>query len=326
MSEQEDNGLTLEGLAQRLEALEQAEEAQRMEELERREPSMVGQGSILEGLAQRVEALEGENALLRQEAEALRAFSGRGRRGEPASEFAAPARKRSLLRRAAGAALGVVRSYSYFDQVFCDYMQARYIEPDGIGVFGGTVWTEQYTAGRWAVLGRNTKADSSGFIGGGRTGGVRGEASAEGGTGVYGKGQRTGVRGEGPRTGVEGHAGPASASGGFAGSAGVVGTTSSSFASSGVFGAALFPSAGHGVVGQGNGPDYAGVRGSSDSGYGGFFTGARAPLRLFPASSAGRPTGNHRKGELYMDSNAALYVCTAEGTPGTWRRFTTTAA
>lgn len=326
MGAEEGNGPTLEGLAQRLEALEQAEEAQRMEELERREPSMVGQGSTLEGLAQRVEVLEGENALLRQEAEALRAFLGRGGRGEPASASAGPARKRSLLRRAAGATLGVVRSFSYFDQVSCDYLQARYIElTGGMSVYGSTVWAEQWTAGRWAVQGRNNKADSSGFIGGGRTGGVRGEASAEGGTGVYGTGQRTGVRGEGPRAGVEGHAGTASASGGFTGSAGVVGTSSAAN-SSGVFGAVLFPSVGHGVVGQGNGPDHAGVRGFSDSGYGAFFTGARAPLRLFPASSVGRPTGNHRKGELYMDSNAALFVCTAEGTPGTWRRFTTTAA
>jgi hypothetical protein len=49
-------------------------------------------------------------------------------------------------------------------------------------------------------------------------------------------------------------------------------------------------------------------------------------LRLVPSNATGKPTfGAHSKGELYMDSAARLSVCTKGGSPGTWRRFTTTA-
>jgi hypothetical protein len=42
--------------------------------------------------------------------------------------------------------------------------------------------------------------------------------------------------------------------------------------------------------------------------------------------TAGRPTtGEHTKGALYMDLEGALFVCTGEGTPGTWEKVTTTA-
>jgi hypothetical protein len=48
-------------------------------------------------------------------------------------------------------------------------------------------------------------------------------------------------------------------------------------------------------------------------------------LRLVPEGTAGKPTtGSHTEGELYMDSKAALYVCVASGTPGRWRKVTTT--
>src|SRR5215208_616061 len=71
----------------------------------------------------------------------------------------------------------------------------------------------------------------------------------------------------------------------------------------------------------------SGVRGSSNSLYGGLFQGGKAPLKLQPSHTGGRPTtGQHTKGELFMDSGGALFVCTADGTPGTWRRFTTTSA
>ncbi|MEJ7655126.1 MAG: hypothetical protein WKH64_18215 [Chloroflexia bacterium] len=40
----------------------------------------------------------------------------------------------------------------------------------------------------------------------------------------------------------------------------------------------------------------------------------------------GKPTtGAHLIGELFLDRAAALWICTASGTPGTWRRVTTTA-
>jgi hypothetical protein len=62
------------------------------------------------------------------------------------------------------------------------------------------------------------------------------------------------------------------------------------------------------------------------SGYGGQFKGGRAQLRLVPSSRIGRPRGGtHSKGEFFMDSNAALFVCVMGGTPGRWRKISTTA-
>lgn len=79
---------------------------------------------------------------------------------------------------------------------------------------------------------------------------------------------------------------------------------------------------GYGVQGEG----FTGVRGKGAGGYGGLFEGGKAQMRIVPKSTVGRPTnGNHAKGEVYMDSAAALWVCTVGGTPGTWRKITTTA-
>ena len=70
----------------------------------------------------------------------------------------------------------------------------------------------------------------------------------------------------------------------------------------------------------------AGVVGRNRSGYGGQFEGGKAQLFLKPGGTAGKPTtGAHLKGELYMDSAARLFVCVADGTPGTWKRVDTTA-
>jgi hypothetical protein len=61
-------------------------------------------------------------------------------------------------------------------------------------------------------------------------------------------------------------------------------------------------------------------------GYGGQFKGGRAQLKLVPSSRTGRHRGGtHSKGELYMDSNAALFVCVKGGTPGRWKKVSTTA-
>ena len=66
---------------------------------------------------------------------------------------------------------------------------------------------------------------------------------------------------------------------------------------------------------------------SRDSRYGGKFDGSRAQLLLVPKSGTGRPTtGVHTKGEIYLDSAASVFVCTKTGTPGTWRKVTTTSA
>jgi hypothetical protein len=73
-----------------------------------------------------------------------------------------------------------------------------------------------------------------------------------------------------------------------------------------------------GVDATANGTAVAGV---SNNEVGGYFAGKEAPIRLAAASTAGAPTiGPHHRGELYVDSNGLLYYCTADGTPGTWKK------
>jgi hypothetical protein len=61
------------------------------------------------------------------------------------------------------------------------------------------------------------------------------------------------------------------------------------------------------------------LEGTSASGYGVSATGGLAPLFLTPAGAAGAPTsGTHAVGELYLDADAFLWVCTSAGTPGFW--------
>jgi len=125
------------------------------------------------------------------------------------------------------------------------------------------------------------------------------------------------------------------------GTNGVYGTSSTSSTGSGGVRGKHFGE-GHGVVGEGAGSAYAGVfgrnsattavgsgvRGESSNGYGGLFKGGKAQLRLLPAggTATGKPTsGIHAKGEIYMDSAGALFVCTDGGNPATWRKVTSTA-
>ena len=78
-----------------------------------------------------------------------------------------------------------------------------------------------------------------------------------------------------------------------------------------------------------------GVKGFSQWGYGGMFSGGKyggvfsggqAQLRLEPKIREGRPRGGyHLKGEIYMDLKGALFVCVVSGAPGRWRKVTTTA-
>ena len=50
--------------------------------------------------------------------------------------------------------------------------------------------------------------------------------------------------------------------------------------------------------------------------------GQVAPLLLVPATTAGHPTtGNHSKGEIYVDSNGVIYSCVSAGSPGTWTKI-----
>jgi hypothetical protein len=135
------------------------------------------------------------------------------------------------------------------------------------------------------------------------TPGVTGE-NTFGGIGVYGKGLY-GIQGE--SNGATGQ--------------GVHGINST--AGDGILGDSQ---GGAAIRGRSFGPTGMGVHGEHfGGGYGGQFKGGRAQLRLLPSSRTGRPGGPHSKGELYMDSNAALFVCVKGGTPGRWRKVSTTA-
>ena len=127
--------------------------------------------------------------------------------------------------------------------------------------------------------------------------GIVGDGKGEGGAGVLGRNNDgTGVHGKSSKTGYGGvtaeHTG----------------------------------TAGYGVIGLGKGATGAGVLGRNNAGYGGQFEGGKAQLKLKPAGSVDKPTsGAHTRGEIYMDSAGKLFVCTADGTPGTWRRVQTVA-
>jgi hypothetical protein len=125
-----------------------------------------------------------------------------------------------------------------------------------------------------------------------------------------------GVRGEG-LYGVEGETSGATGQG-------VHGINSS--AGDGVLGDSQ---GGNAIHGRSFGPTGAGVFGEHfGNGYGGQFEGGKAPLRLIPGSTPGRPKDGlgHQKGEIYLDSAGALFVCVKRGKPGRWRKVTTTTA
>ncbi len=87
----------------------------------------------------------------------------------------------------------------------------------------------------------------------------------------------------------------------------------------GVYG---FSTNGDGVLGWSIGGQQYGVHGDSVNYIGGGFSGGIAPLFLDPSNSPNAPTVNtHRTGELYVDSNGAIFYCVAPGTPGTWRKL-----
>lgn len=59
----------------------------------------------------------------------------------------------------------------------------------------------------------------------------------------------------------------------------------------------------------------------SGKGVGGKFTGKSAAIQLTPQSATGAPaTGSHAKGELLVDAAGDMFLCVANGTPGTWRQ------
>jgi hypothetical protein len=181
-------------------------------------------------------------------------------------------------------------------------------DSSGVGVFGQA----KDGQGVWGVLYPGGGGDSAGVYGSNPKGvgvlgkgsfGVQGKASDEDTAAVWGlhEGLGRGVVGECSQgTGVEG-----------SGPNGVVGYSfSDGYAA---------------VVGRNFGVGY-GVSGECAQGYGGTFRGGKAQLKLVPATTRGKPTtGSHVKGEIFMDSAGALFVCAKGGTPGTWRKVSTTA-
>ncbi len=93
------------------------------------------------------------------------------------------------------------------------------------------------------------------------------------------------------------------------------------------FGVLAFSQESHAMVGTATlGSAFVG---NSAQKYGAELGGGKAPVLLVPASAAGRPqaaSGAHAKGELYVDANGDLFLCTASGTPGTWVKVAVTPA
>jgi len=68
--------------------------------------------------------------------------------------------------------------------------------------------------------------------------------------------------------------------------------------------------------------DGYGIYGASPQGIGGAFAGGMAQLRLVPGATAGPPSGStHQMGELYLDSQGNLFLCTLGGASPRWTRL-----
>lgn len=250
-------------------------------------------GLSLEGLAHRLETLERENAELRQEVSALRS-SGTSRGEVPAlrssdrrretgagsSESAGQVSRRSLLSKAGAAAVAAVAAGTLLNT-----REAKALHTNSTGI------TPEYVVTNFVSAWNHINGQA----------GVRGEGNV-GVLGISPNDQQAGVKGEGS-TGVWG--------------------VSSKTSYSGVYGEHTGTS-GHGTVGIGKG-GLAGVLGRNSTGYGGQFEGGKAQLLLKPGATKGKPSGAHTKGEIYMDAAGTLFVCTAGGTPGRWRKVSTTA-
>ena len=292
-AEEEGNGLSLEGLAQKLET-----QTLRLETLERENERMRSENDALQS---KVATLEASEMPPGDEEPARALLDGRVSR-------------RRLLSKAGVAAAGLVVAGALTQR---DIREAK-ADP--------AVFTTD-TNSRGAVEATNTNANGQGVIGKGGDIGVQGYSALSGGIGVIGTGPAYGVYGTSSGGhGVYGQANNVAEAAGVrgAGKTGVWGSTSVS-GYSGVYG--QHTGSGFGLVGDGNGSTRAGVLGRNPSGYGGQFDGGKAQLKLNPKGTTGKPTsGAHLKGEIYLDSAGTLFVCTANGTPGTWRKVTTTAA
>jgi hypothetical protein len=88
----------------------------------------------------------------------------------------------------------------------------------------------------------------------------------------------------------------------------------------GVVGSAAGDTAdGIGVVGIAQGKA-TGVRGWSEGGRGGLFSGRRAQIRLLPAGAATHPKAG-ASGDLFVDATGRLWYCTTGGNPASWKQL-----
>jgi hypothetical protein len=327
-------GLTLEGLAQRLEAL-----TEKLGGLERENETLRTKVAILSEPGTRsteVVALRGSDI-------------HRSKDGESTSKFEGVVSRRSLLSKAGAAAVVAVaagtlvypreaRANHFEPGIEVDWVFAHSDDRSAVtgvsgpgGIYG--VYGRAERPGYYGVAGRNQTNEGGigvdglspsgiGVKGRGKNG-VHGEANSTGWAGVYGNNIDLGygVVGDGSggsNAGVLGR--------GTGGSAGVRGESAGTGAGvPGIHG--LNTGSGPGVMGEAISSSSAGVYGRNPNGYGGRFEGqGKAHLQLIPRDSVGPPTtGGHGKGELAMDRNATLWVCVASGGPGTWRRFATVA-
>jgi hypothetical protein len=280
----------------------------------------------LEGIAQRLEALERENGRMRSENTELRhkvATPGGPQTppqnkddDQPQLEFEnSRVSRRQLLSKVGAAAAGLVVAGALTQRDIREAKAAQVIG-DATGQFQGGVEGTNNSAFGYGVKGRATdgwgvdgQADRAGVRGGSTIGiGVQGIAP----TGMHGFGQGqngTGVLGECfDGFGVVGK-----------GKNGVYGESSTPDAWAGVVGRNN-ASAGIGTYGEGTngigvqGIGKTGVHGKSTGGWGGLFEGSQAQLRLVPNGTTGKPTGAHTKGEIYMDSTGTLFICVASST------------
>jgi hypothetical protein len=331
----QDGGLTLEGLAQRLGTLERENEALRNEVAGLRAsgtPRLTEQAHELDGQVSRRQLIRNAGAAAVAAVAAGTLLNAREARADhfaPGIEVDyvfAHSNSRSAVAGVSSGPNGQFGVYGraerpgfasvYGQNTTINGIGVRGQSLDGIGVKGtgaAGVQGESSTARRGAVEGSMDNASGYGVWGNSWGIGVRGTS-----------GNNPGVKGESSASGmgaVEGHNG---GTGGIGvqgiGAAGVQGVSET--AGRGAVEGSQENASGYGVWGNSAG---IGLRGSGGT-HGGQFDGGKAQLRLVPKGTAGPPTtGSHAKGEIYMDSAGALFVCTAGGTPGTWRRVTTTA-
>lgn len=353
-----------------------------------------GDGLTLEGLAQKLETLQRENTELRSKVAALEG-SGTSRRdelaekrgshtrwsgdGEAALAFEGQVSRRSLLSKAGAAAVAAVAAGTLLyprdaeashgsPGITVEFVDTHRVETDRLIANGGANGRTLVASGlsdRGAVVFAKNEGLSPTVEAVNSFGGPAVKATQEGfttaskGIAVEATGFNVGVRGDGAvgvwgASASEGQAGVYAehtgtggpgvvADGKGANHAGVLGRNedgagvwgkSSATGFEGVLGEHTGP-LGYGVVGLGSG-NAGGVLGRNSTGsgvvgegrYGGWFEGAKAQLRLVPGDSTGAPSGQHSKGEIYMDSAGTLFVCVASSTAtaaAKWKKLSATA-